>query len=47
MRAAGVPFGIYAIIQNLNIPLQCQPQIFLTLCLITWGQILFYTRLVG
>jgi uncharacterized membrane protein YciS (DUF1049 family) len=35
---AGVPFGVYAIIQNLNVPLQVQPQIFMALALISWGQ---------
>ncbi|KAF8477214.1 PQ loop repeat-domain-containing protein [Kalaharituber pfeilii] len=41
---SGMPFGIYAIIQDLNIPLQCQPHIFGLLSLITWGQILKYTH---
>ncbi|KAI1324638.1 PQ loop repeat-domain-containing protein [Xylariaceae sp. FL0255] len=39
---SGVPFGIYAIVQNFNIPVQIQPQAFMLLCLISWGQILFY-----
>jgi hypothetical protein len=39
---AGVPFGIYTISQSLNIPLQIQPQLFLLLALITWGQCKYY-----
>jgi hypothetical protein len=40
----GVPFGVYAIAQNFNIPIQVQPQIFMTLCLISWAQTLRYHR---
>ncbi|KAI0389609.1 PQ-loop-domain-containing protein [Xylariaceae sp. FL0594] len=40
----GVPFGIYAVVQNFNIPIQVQPQVFMALCLVNWGQILLYTR---
>jgi hypothetical protein len=39
---AGVPFGIYTISQSLNIPLQIQPQLFLLLALVTWGQCKYY-----
>jgi len=39
---AAVPFGIYCIAQYLNIPLQMQPQLFLILCLTTWGQCMYY-----
>ena len=39
---AAVPFGVYAIIQNFNVPIQIQPQIFCLLSLVTWGQILHY-----
>ncbi|KAL1896386.1 hypothetical protein Sste5346_004771 [Sporothrix stenoceras] len=38
----GVPFGAYAIMQNYNIPIQVQPQVFMGLCLISWSQILIY-----
>ncbi|CAK7224456.1 hypothetical protein SBRCBS47491_005557 [Sporothrix bragantina] len=38
----GVPFGAYAIIQNFNVPIQVQPQVFMVLCLISWVQILIY-----
>lgn len=37
-----VPFGVYAIVQNFNIPLQVQPQIFGILCLTAWCQTLYY-----
>ncbi|KAI8623212.1 PQ loop repeat-domain-containing protein [Xylariaceae sp. FL1651] len=40
----GVPFGIYAIVQNFNIPVQVQPQVFVLLCLISWGQTLLYSH---
>ncbi|KAI0399076.1 PQ loop repeat-domain-containing protein [Xylaria palmicola] len=40
----GVPFGIYAVVQNFNIPIQIQPQIFMFLCLVNWGQILLYSH---
>ncbi|MCJ1474009.1 hypothetical protein MMC13_002667 [Lambiella insularis] len=42
--ACAVPFGVYAIVQNFNIPIQIQPQIFGTLALITWAQILIYSN---
>ncbi|KAK3363582.1 hypothetical protein B0T25DRAFT_48562 [Lasiosphaeria hispida] len=38
----GVPFGVYAVVQNFNIPLQIQPQVFLVLCLVGWVQTLMY-----
>ncbi|KAI0870449.1 PQ loop repeat-domain-containing protein [Hypoxylon argillaceum] len=41
---SGVPFGIYAIVQNFNIPIQVQPHIFMFLCLINWGQTLLYSH---
>ncbi|KAB2569438.1 putative membrane protein [Lasiodiplodia theobromae] len=40
--AAAVPFGIYNIVQNFNIPLQVQPQVFCALVLICWAQTLIY-----
>ncbi|KAL1632734.1 hypothetical protein SLS56_003431 [Neofusicoccum ribis] len=40
--AAAVPFGIYSIVQNFNIPLQVQPQVFCALTLICWAQTLIY-----
>ena len=34
------PFlGVYAIVQNLNIPLILQPQIFAFLCAVSWAQV--------
>ncbi|KAF8248139.1 PQ-loop-domain-containing protein [Wilcoxina mikolae CBS 423.85] len=40
---SGIPFGVYAIIQNFNVPIQVQPQIFMTLSMISWGQCLHYS----
>jgi len=40
----GVPFGVYAIVQNFNIPIQIQPQCFCALCLLSWAQCLRYGR---
>jgi len=37
-----VPFGAYAIIQNFTVAILVQPQLFSLLCLICWGQTLFY-----
>ncbi|KAF7319386.1 hypothetical protein HMN09_00276500 [Mycena chlorophos] len=39
--AAGF-LGIYAIVQNLNVPLIVQPQLFALLCMISWGQCQYY-----
>ncbi|KAJ7499699.1 PQ loop repeat-domain-containing protein [Mycena latifolia] len=36
-------FGVYAVVQNLNIPLILQPQLFALLCLISWGQCQYYS----
>lgn len=36
--------GAYVIVQNLNIPLILQPQLFGFLCLISWSQCLHYGR---
>ncbi|KAJ7911124.1 hypothetical protein B0H13DRAFT_2251184 [Mycena leptocephala] len=36
-------FGVYAVVQNLNIPLIVQPQPFGLLCLISWGQCHYYS----
>ncbi|KAI9814541.1 MAG: hypothetical protein M1832_005721 [Thelocarpon impressellum] len=38
----GVPFGVYAVVQNFNIPIQVQPQMFCALALISWAQTLVY-----
>lgn len=35
---AALPLGVYAIVQNLNIPLILQPQLFALLSLISWAQ---------
>ena len=42
--AGAVPFGVYAIVQNFNIPLQIQPQVFCFFSLVSWAQILFYNN---
>ncbi|KAL8900093.1 MAG: hypothetical protein Q9207_005861 [Kuettlingeria erythrocarpa] len=41
---SAVPFGVYAIVQNFNIPIQVQPQAFCCLALISWAQILIYNN---
>jgi uncharacterized protein with PQ loop repeat len=38
----GPPFGVYAVVQNFNLPIQIQPQIFTALALVCWAQILIY-----
>jgi uncharacterized protein with PQ loop repeat len=44
--ASGMPFGVYAISQNFNIPLQIQPQFFCLFCAVSWGQCMYYGRYV-
>lgn len=39
---AGVPLGVYNIVEEFNIALQIQPQILTTLSLVTWGQCMYY-----
>ncbi|CAO2654030.1 Nn.00g107630.m01.CDS01 [Neocucurbitaria sp. VM-36] len=39
---SGVPFGVYAISQQFNIPLIVQPQCFCVLCGVSWAQCLVY-----
>lgn len=34
--------GVYAIVQDLNVPLIVQPQLFGALCLLSWAQCQFY-----
>lgn len=41
---AGVPFGVYAIGQNLNTPVQVQAQAFTALSLVSWAQCLHYAH---
>lgn len=41
---SGVPFGIYAVVQNFNIPIQVQPHAFIFCCLVNWGQTLLYSH---
>ncbi|KAF8173816.1 PQ loop repeat-domain-containing protein [Mycena galopus ATCC 62051] len=40
---SGAFLGVYAIVQNLNVPLIVQPQSFALLCLISWGQCQYYS----
>jgi len=41
--ALSAPFlGVYVIVQNLNVPLILQPQLFCTFTLISWGQCQYY-----
>ena len=44
LLTGAVPFGVYAIVQNFNIPLQIQPHVFCCLSLVSWAQILFYNN---
>lgn len=39
---SGIPTGVYCVVQNFNLPLQVQPQIFMVLTLICWAQTLVY-----
>ncbi|MCJ1463943.1 hypothetical protein MMC07_002553 [Pseudocyphellaria aurata] len=41
---SAVPFGVYAVVQNFNLPIQIQSQVFGTLSLVTWAQILMYSH---
>jgi len=39
---SSLPFGVYAISQRFNIPLQIQPQFFGLFCCVSWGQCTFF-----
>ena len=41
---AGVPLGVYNIVENFNIALRIQPQILTFLSLITWIQCFYYEK---
>lgn len=41
---SAVPFGVYTIVQNFNIPLQIQPPVFCLLSLVCWAQTLVYNN---
>ncbi|KAF8075044.1 PQ loop repeat-domain-containing protein [Lyophyllum atratum] len=41
---SGLFLGVYAIVQDFNIPLIVQPQLFGFLCLFSWGQCLYYDK---
>ncbi|KAJ6096426.1 hypothetical protein N7486_007172 [Penicillium sp. IBT 16267x] len=42
--AAGVPLGVYNIVEKFNVALRIQPQILTALSLITWAQCLYYGK---
>lgn len=39
---AGIPLGVYNVVQNLNVALQVQPHILIFLSLVTWSQCKYY-----
>lgn len=41
---AGVPLGVYNIVEELNVALRIQPQILTFLSLVTWAQCFYYTK---
>lgn len=41
---AGVPLGVYNILEEFNIALRVQPQILTFLSLVTWAQCYYYHR---
>jgi hypothetical protein len=41
---AGVPLGVYNIVENFNISLRIQPQILTLLSLVTWIQCFYYEQ---
>lgn len=43
---AGVPLGVYNIVEEFNIALRIQPQILTTLSLLTWAQCLYYGKVL-
>lgn len=44
---SSMPFAVYAISQNFNIPLWVQPQCFGLFCMISWGQVMIYSKYVA
>lgn len=41
---AGVPLGVYNIVEDFNVALKVQPQILTFLSLVTWTQCFYYRR---
>lgn len=39
---AGIPLGVYNLVQDFNVALQVQPHILILLSLVTWAQCLYY-----
>ncbi|KGO69003.1 hypothetical protein PITC_078280 [Penicillium italicum] len=42
--SCSVPMGAYLILQQVNIPLQIQPQVFGFFSLVSWSQVLYYNH---
>ena len=42
--AAGVPLGVYNIVEEFNVALRIQPNILTALSLVTWSQCLYYRK---
>jgi hypothetical protein len=43
---AGVPLGVYNIVEDFNVALRVQPQILTFLSLVTWIQCYYYERVL-
>lgn len=43
---AGVPLGVYNIVEEFNIALRIQPQILIVLSLVTWIQCYYYEKVL-
>src|SRR6266702_2101706 len=41
---AALPLGVYVIVQDLNVPLIVQPQLFALFALLSWMQCMYYGR---
>ncbi|KAI9453020.1 PQ loop repeat-domain-containing protein [Lactarius psammicola] len=41
---AALPLGVYVIVQDLNVPLIIQPQLFALFTLLSWSQCMYYDR---
>jgi PQ loop repeat len=44
---AGVPLGVYNIVEEFNIALRIQPQILTLLSLVTWAQCCYYSKVLS
>ena len=43
-NVAALPLGVYVIVQDLNVPLIVQPQLFALFTLLSWIQCMYYGR---